>query len=79
MNSKAGIQTNKAKLVLLLRDKEWLQAKSQVSLAGPSWPLFIGGQVLGSCWVRYRLIAYGGIHRSFLIRIMQHFGSYLGP
>jgi hypothetical protein len=45
MNSKVNIQTNKAKLGVCLRQSSILRLNLDVSLAGLSWPLFIGGYV----------------------------------
>jgi hypothetical protein len=45
MNSKVMIQTNKAILDVCLRPSLVFRINLDVSLAGLSWPLFIGGQV----------------------------------
>jgi hypothetical protein len=45
MNSKVRIQTNKAKLDVCLRPSLVFWLNRDVSLAGLSWPLYIGGHV----------------------------------
>jgi hypothetical protein len=46
MNSNVKIQTKKVKLDVFLRQTLALRLNLDVSLAGLSWPLFIGGPVL---------------------------------
>jgi hypothetical protein len=49
-----------------------------VSLAGLSWPLFIGGQT-SRIWSGSIQITYVGLHYDFHIRLLLHFGLYLRP
>jgi hypothetical protein len=68
MNSKVKVQTNKVKLDMRLRQSSIFRLNLDMSLAGLSWPLFIGGQVSGnrsgSIQTRRILVVY-----SFHIRI----------
>jgi hypothetical protein len=79
MNSKVKIQTNKAKLDVYLIQSLVFWLNLDVSLAGLSWPLFIGGQVSRnrSCSIQNHRI--GRFTYQFPYSNTIHLDSYLGP